>query len=213
MTKKLNKKELVKLLIDTYGYESNDIKMFTNAKLEGLAKQEELDAKEFEEQKDKTVFASKQSFKDDDLILIMNGLNGGLTHNSSTTGRIWKFRTFGQIEKMPYAELLSIRNLNPKVFEQGWMLVMNKQIQEDFGLLEVYKNILTPDTIDSVFDKDVEELESFVKALPQGMKVTFIGKSRELFNSGKLDSKRKIEFIQSYFGISLEDNAPLSDVV
>jgi hypothetical protein len=213
MAKKLNKKELVALLVDTYGYEADDIKMLTNAKLESLVKQEEADAKELQEQEDRTVFVARQTFKDDDLILVMNGLNGGLTHNSRSTGRIWQFRTFGQTEKLPYSELLSIRNLNPKVFNEGWMLIMNKQIQEDFGLVEVYKNILTPESIDKVFDKDVEELEAFVKALPQGMKVTFIGKARDLFNSGKLDSKRKIDFIQNYFGISLEDNAPLSDTV
>jgi hypothetical protein len=214
MAKKLNKKELVALLVDTYGYEADDIKMLTNAKLEGLVKQEEADAKELEAKEEMdTVFVARQTFKDDDLILVMNGLNGGLTHNSRSTGRIWQFRTFGQTEKLPYSELLSIRNLNPKVFNEGWMLIMNKQIQEDFGLVEVYKNILTPESIDKVFNKDVEELEAFVKALPQGMKVTFIGKARDLFNSGKLDSKRKIDFIQNYFGISLEDNAPLSDIV
>jgi hypothetical protein len=214
--KKLNKRELIEILVNDYGYDKADLKdadgkPFTNAKLEAMIKQEEADAVEIEAKE--TVFVAKQTFKDDDLIMVMNGLNGGLTHNSHSTGRIWKFTRFGQTEKIPYSELLSIRNQNPKVFEQGWMVILNKQIQEDFGLVEVYKHILTPETIDGIFTKGVDEIEQYVKALPEGMKVTFIGKARELYVEKKLDSKRVIDFIESYFGISLEDNAPLADII
>lgn len=214
--KKLTKKELIEVLINDYGYEKTDLKdsdgkPFTNAKLESIIKQEEKDAVELEAQE--SVEVAKQTFKDSDLIMVMNGLNGSLTHRSRSTGRIWQFHEFGQIDKIPYSELLTIRNLNGKVFKEGWMIVLNKQIQEDFGLVDTYKNILTPENIEEVFSKSVEDMEEFVKSLPQGMKVTFIGKARELYNAKKIDSKRVIDFIESYFGISLEDNAPLSDII
>jgi hypothetical protein len=212
MAKKLNKRELIEILVNNYGYEADDIKMLTNAKLEGMIKQEEADAEELENQ-EQVYHAKASNFKDDDMIPVMNGTGGSLTHRSRSTGRLWKFKEFGQQDKIPYGELLSIRNLAPSVFEEGWIIVLNRQIQDDFGLTEKYKNILTPENINTVFTKSVDEIKVFVNALPEGMKVTFIAKARELYNAKKLDSKRVIDFIEEYFGISLEDNAPLADII
>lgn len=215
--KGLNKIELTKILVDEYGYEKDDLKdektgkPFTNATLQSMIRQEEEDAKQLEVEE--TVIVAKETkIKDDDLIVVMNGLNGGLTHRSTSTGRVWRFQEFGQTDKIPYGELLRIRNNNPKVFDQGWMIILNRQIQEEFGLTEKYKNILTPENIESVFKKDLDELKEFVKGLPEGMKVTFVNKARELYQSKQLDSIRVVDFIQEEFGISLEDNAPLSDI-
>lgn len=213
MAKKLTKKELIQILVDEYGYEQEDIKLLTNAKLEGLIRQEEEDAKELEIRE--TVSYVKEKFKDDDQILVMNGFSGALTHRSLSTGRVWNFTEFGQTIKFPYSELLTIRYNSPNVFNNGWLVVLNQQVQEDFGLTEIYKNILTPQNIDKVFEKNIKELEDFIDNLPKDMKVTFIAKARELYrnNDKRLDSKSLIDFIESKFGISLSDNAPLSDIV
>jgi hypothetical protein len=215
--KKLTKKELQAILMDTYGYEKEDLKdadgkPYTNAKLESMMKQEEADAVELENE-EQVYHAKASNFKDDDMIPVMNGLSGSLTHRSTTSGRLWKFKQFGQKDKMPYGELLSIRNLAPSVFEDGWLVVLNRQIQDDFGLTESYKNILTPENIGEVFSKDADEMKAFIESLPEGMKVTFVSKARELYNAKKLDSKRVIDFIENHFGVSLDDNAPLSDII
>lgn len=212
----LNKKQLTEILVNEYGYEKSDLKdedgkPFTNATLKAMIQSEEQDAEKLEVEE--TVIKAKDApIKDEDLIVVMNGLDGALTHRSISTGRVWRFIEFGQTDKIPYGELLRIRNNNPKVFNDGWMIILNRKVQEDFGLVEAYRNILTPETIDEVFTKDVDELKAFVDALPKGMKVTFVSKARQLYNAKKLDSMRVIEYIQSEFGISLEDNAPISDI-
>lgn len=214
--KKMTKKELIEVLVNKYGYDKSDLKdengrLFTNAKLESIIKQEEEDAKRLENE-EMMIVAKDNGFKDDDLIVVMSGLPGTLIHRSQTTGRVWRFHGFGQTDKIPYSELLRIRNSNPKVFEQGWMIILNRKLQEEFNLTEKYKNILTPENIETVFKKDLDDLKLFVKALPEGMKVTFINKARELYQNGKLDSIKVIDFIQEEFNISLDDNAPLSDI-
>ena len=212
MTKKLNKKELIKILVEQYGYEESDVKMLTNAKLEGMIKQEELDKEDLERQE--TVFVSKDAgFKDDDLILVMNGFSGALTHRSLSTTRVWDFAKFGQTQKIPYSELLSIRNTNPKVFTRGWLVVLNKQLQEDFDLVDMYKHIITPDNIDKVFEINTDELNEFIDKLPEGMQNSFLARAKELYDSGKIDSVSKVKLIQEKFNISFEDNAPLNDTV
>lgn len=214
--KGLNKAQLTKILVDEYGYDKSDLKdeegkPFTNAMLQSMIKQEEEDAKQLEIE-ETVVKARQETFKDDDLVVVMNGLNGGLVHRSDSTGRIWKFQEFGQTDKIPYGELLRIRNNNSKVFDEGWMIILNRHIQEEFGLIETYRNILTPDNIDAIFDKDLDEIKDFVEGLPEGMKVTFVSKARQLYQSGKLDSISVVNYIQEKFGISLEDNAPISDI-
>lgn len=213
MTKKKTKKDLINILVEEYGYEQNDIKMLTNAKLELLIKQEEEDKEVLEARE--TLTTNVEKFKDDDQILVMNGFSGALTHRSGSTGRVWDFAEFGQTRKMPYSELLNIHYTSPKVFKNGWLVIMNRQIQEDFGLTDIYKNILTPENIDKVFEKDIKELDIFIDNLPEEMKVSFIMKAKELYRrkDKRLDSKSLIDFIEGKFGISLEDNAPLSDTV
>lgn len=214
----MKKADYIKILMDDYGYEKEDLKFdaegkpYTNGKLKALIEQEEKDAKEVEE--DATRFVAKEAkFSDSDLIVVMNGLGGSLTHRSGATGKSWRFKHFGQTDKMPYGELLSLRNGSPHVFEKCWIVIMNKEVQEEFGLTEKYKNILTPQNIEKIFEKNVNELEEFIKNLPEGMKTAFISKARELYASRKLYDIRIVEFIEKEFGFSLEDNAPLSNIV
>lgn len=209
----MKKSDLIKILVEEYGYEKEDIKLFTNAKLQSTIKQEETDAEEFAKQEDETVIQVKEKFKDTDEIVIMNGVNGALTHRSGRSGRSWKFLSFGQKDKMPYAELLALKNSSPKVFLEGYIIILNREVQEQFGLTELYKSIITPENLTQIFQKDVAELEAFVDGLPNGMKVTFVSKARELHASRELYDLRKIEMIEQKFGFSLQDNAPLSDIV
>lgn len=211
------KQELIDSLINDYGYTKEDLKdesgkPFTNGQLEMMIQQEMLDAQELQKSKTEQV-DTRRKIKDDEMIMVMNGLDGSLTHRSQSTGRVWRFTEFGQTDKLPYIELLTLRNQSPKVFNEGWLVILDKQIQEDFKLVEIYKNILTPNNIDAIFDKDIDEMRTFINALPTGMKTTFISKARSLYMSGKLDSISKINYIQKEFGISLEDNAPLSDTL
>lgn len=212
----MKKPDLINLLVEQFGYEKEDLKFdadgkpWTNAKLKALIEQEENDAKEMDDEATRFV-AKETKLKDDDMIVVMNGLGGALTHRSETTGRTWRFKEFGQTSKMPFAELLSLKNTSPAVFEECWIVVMDKEVQKQFELTDKYKNILTPENINHIFNKDIEDLKEFVENLPQGMKSTFVTKARELYHSKKLYDMRVIRYIEEKFGFSLEDNAPLSD--
>ena len=207
----MKKAELIELLVEEYGYEKEDIKLFTNAKLQSIMKQEEADAKELEAS-ETMVVAKEEKIKDNDEIVVMNGSNGAFTH-SSRNGRVWKFKEFGQRDKMPYSELLAIKNVCPSVLEDAYLIVLNRDVQELLGLTTIYQNIILPEKVEEIFKKDVADLEAFVDGLPQGMKVTFVSKARELYNSRQLYDIRAIEMIEKKFGFSLQDNAPLGDIV
>lgn len=207
----LKKPELIKILVEEYGYEKDDIKLFTNAKLSAIIKQEEKDVEEFQKEETIETLASTK-FNDTDEIAVMYGGAGGYKH-TSRDGRVWKFASFGQTDKMPYKELLLIKNLANKVFSEGYIVVLNKDVQKILSLDEIYKNIITPENIEQVFSKNLDELETLINNLPEGMKISFISKAREMYLNRTLYDMRVIELIQNKFGFSLEDNAPLTDFV
>ncbi|MCR4361969.1 hypothetical protein JDW21_19665 [Bacillus subtilis] len=211
----LKKPDLIKILVEEYGYDKEDIKKETNAKLQSMIKKEEKDAEAVKkaEEYEATRFVEKEVQIDDNtLIAVMNGVNGAFRHKSRA-GRVWKFNTFGQKDKMPYSELIAIKNACPAVLEEAYLIVLDKEVQELLGLTEIYKNIIIPENIDDVFQKNVDEMREFIEALPRGMKVTFFQKAKELYAENKLYDIRIINLIQDKFGFSLEDNAPLSQNV
>lgn len=212
----MKKKDLIDILINEYGYERDDLKdengkLFTNAVLKSMIEKEESDNERAKFEEDFVELASKHKFKDDDQVIIMSGVDGTVIYTSSTTGRKWQFKEFGQTAKIPYSELLYIRNTS-KAFDDGILVILNKQIQEEFQLTDIYNNIITPQNIDAIFDKGLEDLDAFIDSLPEAMKATFFTKARQLYERGKIDSVSKVKLIENKFGISLEDNAPLSDI-
>lgn len=206
----MKKADLINILVDEYGYEKEEVSTLTVAKLKSLIDTEEKDALEYEKSKSATREKYAPVFEDNDRIAVMSGSSGGVTHKGRN-GQVWKFKQFGQQDKIPYGELVSMKNVCPAVLEQGYILVLDKEVAEILGLSKVYENILTPQDIDSVFSKSAEELAGIIDNLPEGLKLAFISRARELYHQQKIYDIRVINIIQEKFGFSLEDNAPLSN--
>lgn len=208
------KADLIKTLVEDYGYEKEDLKndgkLFTNGELEALIKKEEEDAQAFETQKNRVV-AKTQTIKDEDKILVMSGSLGTVVYRSDISRRVWKFTNFGQTEAMPYGELVTIRNRYPSYFTEGWLVILDAQVQDEFNLTVLYENILTPENIDTVFEKPIDELSAMVRNLPEGMKNTFVNRAQDLYKIGKIESMKVVKLIEEQFGFKLEDNSPVSD--
>jgi hypothetical protein len=215
----LKKADLIKILVEEYGYEKEDLKFdaegkpYTNGKLKALI-QAEKDDEEILEGNTKRVVARKSKIDDNVLIDIMSGLTGGLVYRSERTNTTWEFEEFGQSDTMTFGELVTLKNKYPRFLTEGWLIILDKQVQDEFKLTEMYENIITPDNIDEIFSiRDVEVLEKFIDSLPDGMKETFVNKAIEKYDKDELDSVAVVKLIQKKFNFSFEDNAPLGDIV
>lgn len=214
----MNKTELTEILVNEYGYAKEDLKdekgkPYTNATLKSMIIKEEKEAEILEHEETATPLIDSFEVQDDDMIAVMSGVTGELIHRSSRTGRMWKFTRFGQTDKMPFIELMSIYNNNPKCFEEGRLVVLNKQVVDHFNLGDIYQHIVTPQNLDGlILDREPEDIKSTITSLPQSMKNTYFSRVRDLYLEGKIDSLRTVRTIEEAFGISLEDNAPISDI-
>jgi GTPase SAR1 family protein len=212
----LKKSDLIKILVEEFGYEREDIKLLTIAKLQILIDTEKQELEELEKAKAKAttrVIAKKSSVKDDEQIIVMNGLTGALRYHSERTNRTWEFDNFGQQDVMEFSELKIIRNRFSRFFKEGWLIVLDPEAQRELGLIEMYENIITPENVEEVFKMDAEDLNEFIDALPEGQKLSFVNMAQERVERGQLDSNKIIKMIEDKFNFDFETNAPKNDIV
>jgi len=215
----LKKSDLIKILVDEYGYEKEDLKFdaqgkpYTNAKLQALIDAEKEDAEVLKSKSQRIVREKNKKINDSDLIPVMNGLMGGLYYHSERTNRSWEFKEFGQEDNIEYGELLTLRNRSPRMLTEGMLIILDEEVQREFGLVDLYENILTKENIDLVFEKSYDEIVKLIDVMPKGTQKTFVNKAQEKFNEGSLDSMKLIKYIEQKFGFSLEDSAPLESIV
>lgn len=215
----VKKADLVKILVEEYGYEKEDLKSYTLAKLQGLIDTEKKDAEELAKAKAEAekpitrMMAKTSAISDNEEIIVMNGLTGGLAYNSERNNRRWEFTSFGQQDVMPYSELKIIRNRYPRYFREGCLIVLDPVAQKELGLVQMYENILTPENENKIFEMKPEELSNFIDGLPEGQKSSFVNMAQERYENGQLDSNKIIKMIEDKFSFDFDTNSPKGDVV
>ena len=223
------KSEMIKLLKEEYGYNDEDLKNekgnpLRNDELEKLIEKEQVKNSENDEKEqnsseeddfgvDETIFESRHQLNDKDLILCMSGVSGDMNFVSALSNFRTKTTGFGQTMKIPYGDLAYVHNIAPDAFESGRIIVLNTAVQEEFGLKDLYKKVLTPKNIRKVLNMNGDELKEFISDMPRAMKSALYDEARKSYNTGKIDSIKTVEVIEKEFGVSLKDNAPVEDVV
>ena len=221
--------EIKEELVTIYGYAKNDFltnegKKMNFKQLEALLRKEKKRAKDFEaelesdldelDEFNEDVIESKLTkFKDDDLITVMAGINGQLVHHSPVGNGQFKFNGFGQKQTMPYKELKAINNLVRTTFENGWIIILNKDLIQEFGLEEEYKVFLTPNKVNEILSMKQDDLRETIKELPKSMRTTLIDSAKARYNAGTLDSGSVIKVFEELYDVSFDDNLPLNDIV
>lgn len=172
--------------------------------------EEEPEEKSFFDQGIKESTARK--FKDGDEISVMSGINGRFIH-MTPSGKEYVYGGFGQIREMRYEDVRSLRELYRSVLDDGWLVILNKDLIDEYGYQDMYDNVLTPHNINQVFKMSPTELNNFIDKLPRGMKTTLVDRAREMVKENQLDSLGVITTIEEKMDISLKDNLPKSEYV
>jgi hypothetical protein len=200
----MKKLDLINELVDKYGYEEKEVNSLTNAKLSALIKQEEEDVVAITKEEKKKALRS-QEIERNELIEVMSNTTGGLILGSPRTGSVWKFTEYGQTDYIEFHELETFRNVSGKVFTDAILIILDERVVKKFRLEEIYESIVTPVSIESLFNKSLEEVETFLEKAPDGMLQAFTGKAVELYRANKLNNVRLIKFIEEKFNIDFED--------
>lgn len=114
---------------------------------------------------------------------------GGATY-IARNGDAVDWDEFGACEYMTLGEIVSMKNSQRRFFTDNWIILEDT---EDYSAIELYEflkvtkfyeHILTPDTIDSIFDMDDSTLIRTLSNLSAGMKATVAARAKV-----KIDAK------------------------
>jgi hypothetical protein len=75
-----------------------------------------------------------------------------LSTEGNGKGKIFTFHKFGEVKRILYHNLVDILEGNQKFHEQGLFYIMDKNVIEKHGLVEMYEKILTKELIEKIIN-------------------------------------------------------------
>lgn len=157
---------------------------------------------------EKTTVDRKPVVKDVDptqYITVLNGYQGRLTYKSSRTGETFKWTEFGAEQEMELRELRNAKNTYKKYFEKNWFMFSDEfaWVIDYLGVGQYYKNAISIEEFDNIFQKDLDELEKIVSKLSDGQKKAVAFRAKTLIADDKIDSNKTIRALENILGVEL----------
>ena len=146
----------------------------------------------------------------DTLVSCRSGVRGELKYISRRmNGMQYIWNDFGDENSIEYEELSSLRNTDMRFFKDNWIVFEDsdeytaQEIYESLKVDQYYKNMISIDNFDSLFNDEPENIIRIVSGMTNGLKETVSIRAKQLYNTGILDSRKRIEAIESSLGIEL----------
>lgn len=137
------------------------------------------------------------------IVTVRNGFQGRLVYKSKRTGERWAWDEFGSEQDMELSELKSARNSNKKYFINNWFMFDEDWIADYLGMRQYYKNSLTIQDFDKLFEKSSSEIEKVISKLSDGQKKSVAYRAKQLIAEGGIDSNRVITTLENCLGTEL----------
>lgn len=134
---------------------------------------------------------------------VRNGFNGKLIYKSRKTGERYVWNEFGDEQDMELRELRAAKTSYKKFFENNWFLIDDPAVIEYLGVERYYKDALTYDEFDTLFDESPATITKRVEGLSDGQKASLKYRARQLIRDGGIDSISKINALEKALGVSL----------
>jgi len=151
---------------------------------------------------ERMVFKPKQ-FDMHQIVTVRNGFQGMLVYRSSKTGEHFKWDRFGDEQDMEISELRSARSSSKRFFEDNWFLFDDPAVIDYLGVGQFYKNALTVDNFDDLFELDASKIKERVSKLSAGQKKSVAYRAKQLIADGRIDSNKKITALEESLGVEL----------
>lgn len=139
------------------------------------------------------------------IVTVRNGFQGRLIYKSKRTGERWAWESFGAEQDMELSELKNARNSNKKYFINNWFMFDEEWIIDYLGMNQYYKNSLSIQDFDSLFEKSPSEIEDVVSKLSDGQKKSVAYRAKQLIAEEKIDSNKVVTTLEKCLGAELVD--------
>ena len=122
-------------------------------------------------------------------------------------GKVFVFNKFGETKNIIYSDLAEILHCNQSFAESGKFYIADKNVVFNHGLMEFYKNILTKEMIETLFDNSQEQIVDLFKNATNSQRETIVSIIADrLLNNQEIDLN-KVNAISKIYGKDIIDMA------
>ena len=136
-------------------------------------------------------------------VTVRNGFHGVLIYKDKHTGEEFNWSEFGDEVDMTLSVLQSARSSQRRFFEENWWLIDNPEVIEYLNVGKYYKDALTYDEFEALFDMDIDEIKAKVQNLSQGQRRGVIYVTKQKIENGELSDLNVIKMLEDTLHIEL----------
>lgn len=139
------------------------------------------------------------------LITVRSGFHGRLIYKNSRTNEKFIWTEFGEPQYIELKELRNAKGVDKKFFINNWFMFDEEfeWVIDYLGMRQYYKNALTLDKFDEIFQKTPAEIEKAIAKMSDGQKQTVGYRARQLIADGEIDSNKAIAALERALNIEL----------
>lgn len=142
-------------------------------------------------------------------IKVMSLFTGGLNLKTSNDGTAQTFRLekFGDIIPIMYMDLSKIISNQRWVFEEGYGIIMDKDVIKLHYFEDAMKRILDYKTITNILNYEIEKIKTLFSGSTKVIQQTIVDLLIEKINNGEYIDRNKISVISDIFGYDVYELA------
>lgn len=148
-----------------------------------------------------------KSFAPEDEIECVSVTAGELIMTGKKTGRIYDWANYGDTAYVEYQDLKAeAHNAKSRLIFDPLFMIEDEDVlalPEFAKVAESYKDAISVDEIDNLFNLSQQQFATQLRKLPTGIKNTIKSIARDKMEDGTLDSINKIKLIDEILGTDL----------
>lgn len=148
-------------------------------------------------------FKVRKVFDPHTSVMVRNGFPGKLIYKNKRTGESFIWDSLGDEQEMEIQELRNAKGSSKAFFSENWFLFDDPEVIDYLGVSAYYKNALSYEEFDGLFDMNVDEMVSRIEKLSSGQKKSVAYRAAQMIEAGMIDSRQKIAALEKSLGIKL----------
>lgn len=166
-------------------------------------KTEDVENTVIQDKEEKVSYRVKKDLDPNTIVVVKNGFNGTLIYKSKKTGERFEWAAFGDEQEMDLTELKSAKNSYKNFFVNNWFLFDDPEIIDYLGMSQYYKNALSYEAFDKLFEKTPDEIKEIVSALSAGQKKSLAFRAKQMIADERIDSIKVINALEESLSVEL----------
>ena len=141
------------------------------------------------------------------IIKVRSMTNGELIFKSRSNQSIIIWNDFGETRELTFAQIIDMNNTNTDYLRKPYVVLLNADAVEYFGLSEIYGNLASVWNLQRVFEYPEKEIERTLDvALSVNLRDVLIAQVRKMYENRTLTDVRIIKLLEKKLQIDIFDS-------